>query len=257
MEKPVTFECKGQQIIGMLHLPEGNGKFPAALLLHGFTGHKSETHRLFVKLSRALARHGVASLRFDFRGSGDSAGNFEDHTIRSEIADALEALKFLSRQKRVDSRRLALIGLSMGGAVAAFVAGREKNRIKSLVLLAPVAEGPGILDDLSTPEAVSSLAQTGITDYNGNLVGVAFIRQFAEMKPVRELAKGDAPVLIVHGAKDETVPVQHADMYERAAHAAKRVVKKIIIPGADHTFNKHVWEQRVITETVDWLGETL
>jgi pimeloyl-ACP methyl ester carboxylesterase len=257
MEKPVTFACKGQQIVGMLHLPEGQGKFPAALLLHGFTGTKSEAHRLFVKLSRKLAAHGIASLRFDFRGCGDSAGNFEDHTIRSQIADGSEALKFLVRHKRIDACRLALIGLSMGGAVAAHVDGREKDRIKSLVLLAPVAEGAGILDDLSTPEAVSSLAQTGITDYGGNLVGVAFIRQFAEMKPVRELARSASPVLIVHGSKDETVPVAHADLYERAAHAAKRVVKKVIIPGADHTFNKHVWEQRVITETVDWLGETL
>jgi dipeptidyl aminopeptidase/acylaminoacyl peptidase len=46
-------------------------------------------------------------------------------------------------------------------------------------------------------------------------------------------------------------------MYERVLQAHKRVVKKVIIPGADHTFNKHIWEVRVITETVDWLGETM
>jgi len=257
MEEPVTFACKGQQIVGMLHLPEGTGKFPAALLLHGFTGTKSETHRLFVKLSRALAGHGVASLRIDFRGCGDSAGNFEDHTIRSQIADAVEALRFLGRQRRIDSRRIGLIGFSLGGAIAAFVAAREKKRIQTMVLLAPVAEGAGILDGLSTPEAVSSLAQTGIADYGGNLVGVAFIRQFAEMKPVRELAQGTSPILIVHGGKDELVPSQQADQYEHAARAAHRVVKKVVIPGADHTFSKHVWEQRVITAIVDWLGETL
>ena len=86
--------------------------------------------------------------------------------------------------------------MSMGGAVAAHVVAREKHRIKSLVLLAPVAEGEGILDELSTPEAVSSLAETGITDHDGNLVGVAFIRQFAEMKPLREVVKCQCPVLI-------------------------------------------------------------
>jgi len=257
METPVVFESKGQQVVGMLHLPEGSGRFPAALLLHGFTGTKVEPHRMFVKISRTLAEHGIASLRFDFRGSGDSAGDFEDMTIRSEVADSLEAIKFLARHKHINSRRLALIGLSMGGAVAAHVVAREKHRIKSLVLLAPVAEGEGILDELSTPEAVSSLAETGITDQDGNLVGVPFIRQFADMRPLREVVKSQCPVLLLHGSKDQTVPALHTDMYERVLQAHKRVVKKVIIPGADHTFNKHIWETRVITETVDWLGETM
>jgi dipeptidyl aminopeptidase/acylaminoacyl peptidase len=257
METPVVFENKGQQIIGMLHLPEGRGRFPTALLLHGFTGTKVEAHRLFVKLSRALAGHGIASLRFDYRGSGDSAGEFEDMTIRSEVADTQEAIKFLAHHKQINSRRLALIGLSMGGVVASYVVARETARFKSLVLWAPVAEGAGILDDLSTPDAVTSLAETGTTDHDGHLVGVAFVRQFADMKPLREVAKSNCPVLIIHGSEDETVPVHHADLYERALRSPDRVVKKVIIPGADHTFNRHVWEQRVITETVDWLGETL
>ena len=78
METPVVFDSKGQQIVGMLHVPNGRGRFPGALLLHGFTGTKTESHRMFVKLSRRLAEHGIASLRFDFRGSGDSAGEFEE-----------------------------------------------------------------------------------------------------------------------------------------------------------------------------------
>jgi dipeptidyl aminopeptidase/acylaminoacyl peptidase len=257
METPVTFECKGQQIVGMLHLPKGRGRFPAALLLHGFTGTKVEAHRMFVKLSRILAAHSIASLRFDYRGCGDSAGEFEEMTIRSEVADAIEATRFLARHKRINSRRLALIGLSMGGAVASYLVARERSRFRTLVLWAPVAEGPGILDELSTPDAVSALAQTGITDYEGNLVGVGFIRQFAEMKPLREVAKSKCPVLLVHGGRDETVPAHHSDLYERTIHAQRRPVKKVIVPGADHTFNRHIWEKRVLAETVDWLGETL
>ena len=257
MESPVVFECKGQQVVGMLHLPEGRGRFPTALLLHGFTGTKTEAHRMFVKLARALAEHGVASLRFDYRGSGDSAGNFEDMTIRSEVADSVEAIRFLARHRRVKSRRLALIGLSMGGAVASHVLARKRSQFRTLVLWAPVAEGTGILDGLTTPDAVTSLAETGITDYEGNLVGVQFIRQFAEMKPLREVVKAKCPVLLVHGAKDQTVPAHHSDLYEKALLAHKRLVKKVIITGADHTFNRHVWEQRAIAETVDWLSETL
>jgi dipeptidyl aminopeptidase/acylaminoacyl peptidase len=212
---------------------------------------------MFVKLSRRLAEHGVASLRFDYRGSGDSAGEFEHLSIRSQILDSLEALKFLARQKQVNSRRIALIGMSLGAAIAGYVVARERRKIRSLVLWAPVAEGAGILDDLATPEAVASLAQMGVTDYGANLVGVEFIRQFAEMKPLREVVKSNCPVLLVHGGDDQTVPAEHTEMYERALRSPKRIVKKVIVPGADHTFNKHVWEARVIRETVDWLGETL
>ncbi len=257
METPIVFDCKGQQIVGMLHIPKGRGKFPTALLLHGFTGTKVESHRLFVKLSRALAEQGIASLRFDFRGAGDSEGNFEELTIRSQVIDSVEAVKFLMRHKRVNSRRLALVGLSMGGAIAAHLVGRETKRFQTLALWAPVAEGSGILDDLSTPDAIASLAQTGITDHNGNLVGVRFIRQFADMKPIKEVIKSKCPVLLVHGSKDETVPVHHTELYEDALTARKRLVKKVIIRGADHTFNKFRWESRVIAETLDWFAETL
>jgi uncharacterized protein len=257
METPVVFECRGQQLVGMLHLPAGRGRYPVALLIHGFTGTKVETHRLFVRLARVLAERGIASLRFDCRGSGDSAGEFEHMTLRSEIADAQEAMRYLGRHKRINSRRLGVVGLSFGASVAAYLVGRERKRIKSLVLLAPVAEGAGILDGLVTPEAVSSLAQTGQTDYGGNLVGVQFVRQFADMDPLREVVKAACPVLLIHGSKDEMVPPEHSEMYEHALQSTKRTVKKVIIAGADHTFNKHVWVQRLLGETVTWLSETL
>jgi dipeptidyl aminopeptidase/acylaminoacyl peptidase len=77
------------------------------------------------------------------------------------------------------------------------------------------------------------------------------------MKPLREVVKCQCPVLLIHGSKDQTVPAHHTDLYEHALQTHKRVVKKVIIPSADHTFNKHIWESRVITETVDWFGETM
>ncbi len=97
METPVVFNCKGQQIIGILHLPDGRTKVPGVLLLHGFTGHKAEIHRMLVKLARKLAAHGIGCLRFDFRGCGDSAGEFEEMTLRTKLCDATVALKFLAR----------------------------------------------------------------------------------------------------------------------------------------------------------------
>jgi dipeptidyl aminopeptidase/acylaminoacyl peptidase len=257
METPITFDCKGQQLVGMMHLPEGRAKCPAVLMLHGFTADKTEAHRMFVKLGRALCAQGIVSLRFDFRGSGDSEGEFENMTLRSELADAQEALRVLVKHKRVNNRRIAVVGMSMGAMIASMLVARERDRIKSMALWAPVAEGEAILNQLSTPDAVTSLAQTGVTDYEGYMVGMPFIRQFAEAKPLRDVVKAKCPVLIAHGEKDQTVPVQHATLYEEALQSPKRQVRKLIIPGADHAFSRHAWETRLILETITWLAETL
>ena len=73
--KPVTFKSEGQQIIGVLHIPDlhipdnikHNEKVPGIIMLHGFTGNKIEAHRLFVKISDSLSKSGFIVLRFDFR----------------------------------------------------------------------------------------------------------------------------------------------------------------------------------------------
>jgi len=78
-----------------------------------------ESHWIFVKCARALARAGIASLRFDFYGSGESDGEFREVTLQGEIADARAAMDFFRRQKGIDPKRLGLLGLSLGGAIAA------------------------------------------------------------------------------------------------------------------------------------------
>ncbi len=77
-ELPVVYKNKGMQIVGMLHKPNSNKKPPSAVFFHGCTTTKTEAHWIFVKLARALAERGIMVLRFDFRYSGDSEGNFEN-----------------------------------------------------------------------------------------------------------------------------------------------------------------------------------
>jgi uncharacterized protein len=107
-ERLLWIPSGGKRMAGVLHLPAGRGRAPAVLMLHGFTGHKVETHRLFVRTARQLAASGLIVLRFDFRGSGDSEGEFEEMTIRGEVEDALNALAFLREQRRVDTARVRI-----------------------------------------------------------------------------------------------------------------------------------------------------
>ena len=81
-EELIHFTNEDLRLYGMLHRPEGAGPHPAVMILHGFTGQRIEPHRLFVKLARQLVAAGIAALRFDFRGSGESEGVPREAGIR-------------------------------------------------------------------------------------------------------------------------------------------------------------------------------
>jgi len=250
LERPVVLESHGQQMVGMLHLPQGKGPFPAVAIYHGFTGTKVEPHRLFVKMARALMAAGIAAVRFDFRGSGDSEGDFADMTVSGEIADAIRVLDFLEEHEAVDAQRLGVLGLSMGGAVAASVAGKD-TRVKSLALWAAVAK----FDVFETEEELLAQARKqGWVDLNGNMLKYSFYEDARQQKPLDWARRFSGTALIVHGDADPTVPVAHADLYYDALAGTK---EKFIVPGADHTFNSQKWETAVIEKTAAWFGDTL
>src|SRR5437867_8314985 len=116
METFVQFPNRSKKWLrGVIHRPErarARRGGPGVVFFHGFTGDRMESHWMFVKCSRALARAGIASLRFDFYGSGESDGEFPEITLRGEISDALAAVEFFRRQEGIDSRRIGLVGLS-------------------------------------------------------------------------------------------------------------------------------------------------
>ncbi len=242
----------GQRIATMLHVPAGAGPFPAVLMMHGFTGDKVESHFLFVKTARALAEAGFAVARFDFRGSGESEGRFQDVTVEGEVSDALTVLDWLVRREEVDAARVGLLGLSMGGCIASLVAGRDA-RVKALVLWAAVADPFNLFVELSknTPLPPPLGPQPdGTVDVGGHLVGPEFFRTLPEAKPLDAVKGYQGPALIVHGTQDPTVPPRHAEMYKEALGDRAQLVW---IEGADHTFSAHAWEQKAISATRDWL----
>jgi len=251
MERPVTFENQGQQIVGILHMPERETPAPGVVLCHGFTGTKSEAHWIFVKLARRLAAEGMAVLRFDFRGSGDSAGEFKDVTISGEVSDARRAVEFLAEQPGVERTRLGIVGLSLGGCVAASVAG-ESPLIGATVLWAPVHD-PDVVFARFLPEHVAFPHEFA----PGMLLGRAFVDELPHIDPVATLTKTRGPVLILHGANDQSLPPDLSTSYAEALKAAGVPCEREVIEGADHTFSGVKDEQIVIERTVGWLRKHL
>ncbi|MCK5199369.1 MAG: alpha/beta fold hydrolase, partial [Spirochaetales bacterium] len=142
MEKYVELNTDKGILRGMLHIPEvaNETRYPGVILYHGFSGNRMEPGFMFVRFSRLLAKHGIASVRFDFPGSGESDGIFTDMTISGEIDDAGSILDYFRSLDMIDENRIIILGLSMGGSVAGYLAGSRFSDIKGLVLWAPAGE---------------------------------------------------------------------------------------------------------------------
>lgn len=253
MEAYVELTNYGETIRGVLHLPEGEGPHPAVLFLHGLGGHRIEAHRLFVKAARNLAARGIGALRIDFRGAGESDGDAADQSLSSELSDARAAYAYLVQEARVEPKRLAVLGLSMGGAVAALLAGQlagsDLPEPAALVLWAAVAELQSFFLPRLTPELKAQLEAGEPIVWGGEKLGPAFYRDVLHLKPLEAFRRYRGPVLVVHGEADETVPLDHA----RAWAQVRPDVETLLIPGASHTFGSPEAEGRVLEATARWL----
>ena len=255
IEQSVEFPNPAQKTLrGMVHLPAGALKepVPGVVMFHGFTGDRMESHWMFVKCSRALAQAGVASLRFDFYGSGESDGDFREMSLRGEIADGRAAVAFLRAQPGIDPKRVGLLGLSLGGVVAAALA--PKVDAKAVVLWSALAH-TARLRHLVKHAARKIPGKPGGVEYDGREINPRLEEDVLKVEPIRHLTRFKGPTLIVHPENDETVPTSHARDFFRAAGAEAKEL--VFIAEADHVYTSIAWEQEVIARTVQWLERYL
>ncbi len=149
-EEEVTYPggAAGQTLAGTLTLPSGGGPFPAVVLVTGSGPQGRDElvgyHRPFLVLADYLTRRGIAVLRYDDRGVGQSTGRFDLATTADLADDALAGVTYLRGHPEIDPGRIGIVGHSEGGMIAPMVASRSPQ-VALIVLLA----GPGIrLDEL-------------------------------------------------------------------------------------------------------------
>lgn len=144
----VKFENKKDKVTlaGTLSLPNKEGNFPAVILISGSGPQNRDEeileHKPFLVLADYLTKRGIAVLRFDDRGFGESTGNFKTATTEDFAKDVQAGLDYLKTRKEIYTHKIGLIGHSEGGIIAPMIAGNSKD-VKFIVLLA----GPGIRGD--------------------------------------------------------------------------------------------------------------
>jgi uncharacterized protein len=144
----VKFDNKQANLVlaGTLTLPKGDGKFPVVVLISGSGPQNRDEeimgHRPFLVIADYLTRNGIAVLRYDDRGVGESSGDFSKATSVDFATDVESAVAYLKTRPEIDHKKIGLIGHSEGGIIAPMVAANSKD-VAFIVLLA----GTGIRGD--------------------------------------------------------------------------------------------------------------
>ncbi len=254
----VTFENQSEKLFGIIHRPLDQSPRPAVLFCHGFEGNKCGKRRVYVTLAQELAKKGFVSLRFDYRGSGDSEGEFKDVTLEGEVSDALKAIDLLAADEQVDNSRICIIGRSLGSVVAMQAAARHRM-IKSIVLWAPIYSSARWKElwVASQGKTMTDMQKREFDRLGQQIPNKAFLTQFFNLdieKSLKELK--ETPLLLIHGEKDGIVNIGESEHYEKARKGTRGITSFMRLPNTEHDFSHNEEQLMAIRQTCDWLQET-
>ena len=218
---------------------------PMVIFCHGFSGTKDGP--LFELICDTLQAHGVASIRFDFNGHGESEGEFKDMTVPNEIEDAKKVVAYVSDLRYVSS--LAIVGHSQGGVVAAMTAGELSEELgepafKAVALMAPAAV---LRDDAirgSTMGKSYNPFDPGeyVELWGGLKLGGKYIRTAFSLPIYETAAKYQGSALIVHGNADRVVPYTYGERFHQIWPKSELVIQEYF----DHGFSQNIYRSTSI-----------
>ncbi len=221
----VRFEgAQGDTIVGLLDLPDGAPR-AFGVFAHCFTCSKNV--RVVPEVSRQLNAEGLALLRFDFTGLGQSEGAFERTTFGTNTRDLIAAATYLEHHHTAPA---FLVGHSLGGAAVLSVAA-ELPSVKCLATIAAPAEVAHLRRLFAGVDFDAGPTAQVAVGGRPFLIGREFIEDLERhdvLAQTRRLAK---PLLVFHAPGDQVVGIDHA---ERIFHAARHPKSFVSLGGADH-----------------------
>ena len=225
MRRKVEFQSDGVTLSGALEMPE-SGVRAYALFAHCFTCGKDTAAAS--RISRALTRDGIAVLRFDFTGLGNSDGDFANTNFSSNVQDLIAAAEFLSNEFEAPQ---LLIGHSLGGA-AVLAAASSLPSIKAIVTIGAPHKADHVVHNFQA--SLDEIRDKGEADVN--LAGRTFKikKQFVddlENFATEDLGKLRKALLVMHSPLDDTVGIAEAELIYKAAKHPKSFVS---LDRADH-----------------------
>lgn len=223
---------RGVVLAGSLDLPRESAPRAYAVFAHCFTCNRN--YKFIRHVSRALAQRGLAVLRLDFTGLGESEGRFEDTNFGTNVDDVLAAARFLEMEYGAPPR--LLIGHSLGGT-AVLAAAPRLDPVRAVATINAPSAPAHVLDRLGEIDAwIAGRGQAEVEI--GGLRYRITPQLVADLRGARvEAAIGalGAALLVLHATHDQTADIGHA---ERIFAAARHPKSLAALPGADHLLSR-------------------
>lgn len=255
-ENVVVTTSAGHTLAGTLTLPNGASRTRPVGAIVTVTGSGPQDRdeaiglpgfRPFRQIADALARRGIAVLRMDDRGTGESGGTFKGSTSADFAEDVRAGLAYLRSRPEIRSDRLGVLGHSEGAIIAPMVAEKEP-KLRAIVLLAGIAQ-PGRTalhfqikngyerDTKLTPEKRAELIAAIPARIDGMSASDAWMKFFLTHDPAATMRRVKTPVLILTGARDQqAVPEEVALMEAAFKEGGNKDVTARVLPDLNHLF---------------------
>lgn len=218
-EKAFFLKNRDYQLRAFIHLPAQTNFSKGLIFCHPYGEEKQESYRVFVNLARQVARRGVAVLRFDLFGTGDSEGEWEEATVSHWLSDITAAIDWLRADGRLET--LGLLGLRFGGTLASLVAEND-NSIRFLVLLNPIVNVEAYIYDslrsnlstqmvlykkikLNREQLLSKLMEGERINLDGYLLTKEFYESAKQINLLRDIKNFRGKCLIVELSGEKSV----------------------------------------------------
>ena len=252
-QKLLSFQdSEGYRVSALLTEPQEEPR-GVVVLCHGFLSSKqSNTNR---RLTELLVPQQVSTFSFDWFGMGESGGSFSDISV-GRCCDQLEqALAFIEQQ---GYQRVGLVGSSFGGYISILVAG-QYPQLFALGLKCPVPDFPALLRMEFGDEGMRHWEKTGtIPNVTGGDKPIAlrydFYKDCLNHDAYRSAESINSPTLIVHGDRDELIPL---DQVQRLVDSLTTRKQLRILKGANHAFGRPEDFRIMTTSLADWMTANL
>lgn len=236
--------------------------YPAVLMLHGTASHKDEVGDLYKRLANQLAQRGIASLRIDFAGTGDSPVDYLQYTLKSAVRDAQVGLDYLRKNKHVNPTQIGVIGFSQGGLIAQMLI-NQNNTVPALALWSSVVgDGTTAIQSLFDSHYVEAQEKGFVTltfPWRSPLkLSLDWFEQLKAQRSLSKLKQYRGQVLAIAGSADKQVPSTTTNVLREMPFGS---FDKITIKNASHIFNVLETDQskaeQAIEYTTDWFYRVL
>ena len=241
-----SLELEDIKLACQLYLPVGKPPYPAVCICHGVPAKNSAPDDGgYPLLAEKICQQGFATFIFNFRGTGESGGDFD---IMAWTRDLRSAIDYLCTAPEVDRSLLSLLGFSAGAAISIYAAAQD-GRISSVAACASPAEFSFFTSADDVQSVIGYFRDLGIIrDKDFPVAAQEWFDGFSLISPIEHIAGiAPRPVLLVHGDKDETVDVSHAcELYAKA----KEPKQLVLVEGAGHRLRQNDEAMAVV---INWL----